>query len=28
VPCAISVGPTIPMPTANAPASTSKRACS
>src|SRR5215471_15893220 len=28
VPWAISVGPTIPMPTANAPASTSKRACS
>src|SRR5436190_7153637 len=28
VPCAISVGPTIPMPTANAPVSTSKRACS
>src|SRR5829696_5536738 len=28
VPCAIRVGPTIPMPTANAPASTSKRACS
>src|SRR6266542_6065527 len=28
VPCAISVGATIPMPTANTPTSTSKRACS